>query len=252
MRYAQRGGYTPAEQQRRERLRLEAAGRFARGDRVSEIAHDLRVTPGSVRRWHRAWQEGGTEALRSRGPVSRERLSPQQWARLELELGKGPLAHGFAAGQAGRWAGIAGVACYRPGDRPHLFYQLRVYRRRKGEPKGFTWSDYRDLIIATHRQLAAPLVWCWDNLNIHLAPELADFAAENKEWLRVFRLPAYAPDLNPAEGIWSLLKRAMVNFAVTDLDGLVRIVKRKLKKIQYRPHLIDGCLAATGLIIEPW
>ena len=33
---------------------------------------------------------------------------------------------------------------------------------------------------------------------------------------------------------------------------LVRIVKRKLKKIQYRPHLIDGCLAATGLKIEPW
>jgi hypothetical protein len=40
---------------------------------------------------------------------------------------------------------------------------------------------------------------------------------------------------NPAEGIWSLLKRAMVNFAAADLDGLVRIVKRKLKKIQYRP-----------------
>jgi hypothetical protein len=27
---------------------------------------------------------------------------------------------------------------------------------------------------------------------------------------------------------------------------------RFLKKIQYRPHLIDGCLAATGLAIEPW
>jgi len=37
-----------------------------------------------------------------------------------------------------------------------------------------------------------------------------------------------------------------------DLDGLVRIVKRKLKKIQSRPHLIDGCTAGTGLIIEPW
>jgi hypothetical protein len=48
------------------------------------------------------------------------------------------------------------VACYRPGDRPHLFCQLRAYRR-KGEAKGFTWADYRDLIIATHRQLAAPL-----------------------------------------------------------------------------------------------
>ena len=83
MRYAQRGGYTPAEQQRRERLRLEAAGRFARGDRISEIAHDLRVTEGSVRRWRKAWQDGGPEALRSKGPVSREKLSPRQWARLE-------------------------------------------------------------------------------------------------------------------------------------------------------------------------
>ena len=57
--------------------------------------------------------------------------------------------------------------------------------------------------------------------------------------------------MNPAEGIWSLLKRSMANFAAADLDGLVRIIKRKLKKIQYRPHLIDGCLAATDLKIEP-
>jgi hypothetical protein len=102
-------------------------------------------------------------------------------------------------GAGGGRVSIAGVACYRPGDRPHLYYQLRIYRRRKGEAKGFTWQDYRDLIIATHRQLSAPVVWVWDNLNIHLAPELASFAAENKAWLRVYRLPAYTPDLNPAE-----------------------------------------------------
>jgi len=91
MRYAQRGGYTPAEQQRRERLRLQTAGRFARGETISEVARDLRVTEGSVRRWRRAWRDGGTEALRSKGPVSREKLSPRQWAR----------AHGFANDQ--RW-----------------------------------------------------------------------------------------------------------------------------------------------------
>jgi transposase len=64
-------------------------------------------------------------------------------------------------------------------------------------------------------------------------------------------MPSYAPDLNPAEGIWSLLKRAIASFAAADLDALVRIVKRKLKKIQYRPHLINGCLAETGLTLEP-
>ena len=155
-------------------------------------------------------------------------------------------------GAGGGRVSIAGVVCYRPGDRPHLYYQLRVHRRRKGEPKGFTWADYRDLIIAAHQQLGAPVVWCWDNLNVHLAPQLADFITENKEWLRVYWLPAYAPDLNPAEGIWSLLKRSIANFASAGQAGLVRIIKRKLKKIQYRPHLINGCLATTGLRIEPW
>ena len=43
----------------------------------------------------------------------------------------------------------------------------------------------------------------------------------------------------------------MANFAAADLDGLVRIVKRKLKKIQYWPHLIDDCLAGTGLKSSP-
>ena len=71
-------GIRSAEQQWRERLRPEAAGRFAHGDGINEIAHDLRVAPGSVRRWHRAWRDDGPEALRSKGPVSREKLSPQQ------------------------------------------------------------------------------------------------------------------------------------------------------------------------------
>jgi transposase len=101
MRYGQRGGYTPAEQERRERLRLGAAGRFARGDTTSAIAADLRITERTVRRWRQAWRDGGTAALQSKGPVSRERLSPQQWARLEAELRRGPLVHGFAGDQ--RW-----------------------------------------------------------------------------------------------------------------------------------------------------
>ncbi len=71
------------------------------GTAAAKIARDLRVSEGSVRRWRRAWRDGGTEALRSRGPVSRERLSAQQWARLEAELARGPLAHGFAGDQ--RW-----------------------------------------------------------------------------------------------------------------------------------------------------
>jgi hypothetical protein len=145
---------------------------------------------------------------------------------------------------------MAGVVAYRLGERPHLFYSLHVYRGRKGEPKSFSWTDYRDLIVATHQHLGAPLVWCWDNLNVHLAGQLADFAAEHADWLRIVQLPTYAPELNPVEGVWSLLRRTLANFVVADLTGLVRIVKRKLKKIQYRPHLLTGCLAQTGLTLD--
>ncbi|MEU7860193.1 hypothetical protein [Nonomuraea sp. NPDC049141] len=49
---------------------------------------------------------------------------------------------------SGRVNMAAVVAC-RIGERPHLFYRLRIYRGRKGEPKSFSWIDYRDLITAT-------------------------------------------------------------------------------------------------------
>ena len=150
-------------------------------------------------------------------------------------------------GAGGGRVSIAGVACYRPGDRPHLFYHLLVYRRRKGEAKGFSWQDYRDLIIAAHRQLSAPLVWCWDNLNIHLAPELADFIAENKAWLRVYRLPAYAPELNPVEPGWSNLKRSLANLVKQDIGQLTALVRTRLRRMQYQPGLLEGFLAKPRL-----
>ncbi|MFB8177642.1 winged helix-turn-helix domain-containing protein [Streptomyces sp. NPDC055966] len=101
MRYAQGGGVTPGEQEKRERLRLEAAERFARGEKTEVIARELRVTSRSVRRWRCAWQLGGGQALRSKGPVSVERLSARQWERLERELMRGPLAHGWGDGFQG-------------------------------------------------------------------------------------------------------------------------------------------------------
>jgi len=48
-----------------------------------------------VQRWRRAWAEGGTRALASKGPASLPLLSDELFAVLERELDKGPLAHGW-------------------------------------------------------------------------------------------------------------------------------------------------------------
>ncbi|WP_435887738.1 IS630 family transposase, partial [Streptomyces niveus] len=50
----------------------------------------------------------------------------------------------------GRWSGrvsMAGMTCYKPGERSRLIYAIREYRGRKDEPKGFGWRDFRDLIV---------------------------------------------------------------------------------------------------------
>ena len=90
----------------------------------------------------------------------------------------------------------------------------------------------------------------WDNLSAHLIPPMKEFIAANHDWLTVFQLPSYTADLNPQEGIWPLVKRGIGNLAVANIDHLAKAVKRRLKKIQYRPHLIDGALAQAGLIMD--
>lgn len=96
MRYAQGGGLTDAERAGRERLRLQALERFEAGQKSSEIATALRVSERSVERWRRAWRECGEAGLLSKGSPGRPRLSEAQIARLERELERGPLAHGWA------------------------------------------------------------------------------------------------------------------------------------------------------------
>ena len=36
-----------------------------------------------------------------------------------------------------------------------------------------------------------------------------------------------------------------------NVDQLTAVIKNRLKRIQYRPALIDGFLAQTGLTLEP-
>ncbi|MEV4384091.1 transposase [Streptosporangium sp. NPDC049644] len=153
-------------------------------------------------------------------------------------------------GRSRRRISIAALACYKPGHRSRLIYRPRPEARPDGR-KSFAWSDYRDLLIAAHRQLGGPIVLVWDNLNTHLTAGMRAFTA-TQDWLTVVQLPSYAPDLNPVEGIWSLLRRGFLsNIAFTSPEHLISTIRQGLRTIQYRSDLIDGCLAGTGLALTP-
>jgi DDE superfamily endonuclease len=146
---------------------------------------------------------------------------------------------------------VAGLVCLKPGARSHLFYRIRVHRGRKGERRSMSEADYAGLITAAHHQLHAPVILIWDNLNTHISAAMRGFTESHRDWLTVVQLPSYAPDLNPAEGAWANMKNGLGNLAASSVGQLAAIVRNRLKRIQYRPALIDGFLAQTGLTLKP-
>ena len=55
----------------------------------------------------------------------------------------------------------------------------------------------------------------------------------------------------PIEPVWSNLKRSLANLTKHDIDQLTALIKTRLRRMQYRPGLLDGFLAKTHLDLTP-
>ncbi|MDR6318962.1 hypothetical protein J3R03_003158 [Actinoplanes couchii] len=88
---------------------------------------------------------------------------------------------------------VAGLCCYRPGHRSRLIYRTLLYHGRKGEQKGFREPELIGLLDAAHQQLQGPIVLIWDRLSLHKTRAIRA-AIARRRWLRVYELPAYAPN----------------------------------------------------------
>ncbi|MFY1673888.1 transposase [Plantactinospora sp. WMMB334] len=89
------------------------------------------------------------------------------------------------------------------------------------------------------------------DFHTHTSHAMRQLIAARHRWLTVVQLPAYTPDLNPVEGLWSTMKSSLGNLAVDGVDHLAAIIRNRLKRIQYRPDLIPGFLTQTGLSLQP-
>ncbi|MFH9424966.1 IS630 family transposase [Streptomyces sp. NPDC017529] len=166
-------------------------------------------------------------------------------ARTWSRRGHPPLVTVRAAG-SGRIS-LAGLVCRRPGHRTRLIFRMLVHHGRKGERKGFREQDFARLLDAAHQQLRGDLVLLWDNYTHHVDATMRELI-DQRAWLTVYRFPSYTPDLNPAEGIWAQLKSSLGNLAPCSIDDLADLARTRLKRMQYRPGLLDGFIAETGLI----
>ena len=70
-------------------------------------------------------------------------------------------------------------------------------------------------------------------------------------WLVVERLPAYAPELNPVEGLWSSLKAVeLANLCGPTLAEVIDQAHRGIERVRQTPHLASSFLRRTGLSVS--
>ncbi|MET8957781.1 transposase [Streptomyces sp. NPDC004533] len=144
---------------------------------------------------------------------------------------------------------VAGLIAMRPGSRTRLCHRLRLHTGRKGNRRSLSEHDYIGLIDGMHQLVKAPIVLVWDRLNTHVSHAMRDLI-DARDWLTVFALPAYAPELNAVEYLWAHVKRSLGNLSSVALDRLAALVRNRLKRLQYRPDILDGFVAGTGLSLD--
>lgn len=100
------------------------------------------------------------------------------------------------------------------------------------------------------RQLGRVLV-IWDGLPAHRARVVKEYLSDEAEGrVRLERLPAYAPDLNPKEGIWGHLKLTeLANFCCGVVSELRSEYRRARERLRHKIHVVKGCFSLAGLPI---
>ena len=99
------------------------------------------------------------------------------------------------------------------------------------------------------REVPGHMVIIWDGSPIHRSQVIREFLAHGAaQRIHVERLPAYAPELNPDEGVWQQLKGVELrNVCCVDLPHLHRELRDAVKRVRRKPRIIQGCFKGAGL-----
>ncbi|GHO51208.1 transposase [Ktedonospora formicarum] len=97
------------------------------------------------------------------------------------------------------------------------------------------------------RKISGKLLVIWDGSPIHRANAIKEYLATREgKRLHLERLPGYAPELNPQEQVWNLLKRReLKNLCCEDLPHLSQELVRAKERLRHRQEALRHCFAHT-------
>ena len=92
---------------------------------------------------------------------------------------------------------------------------------------------------------------CGNGLGAHRSRAMQAFLVTQRDWLVVERLPAYAPDLNPVEGLWSNLKgQELANLTCDTLGEAIAAAWQGIERVRTSWWLPYSFLRRAGLSVS--
>lgn len=89
------------------------------------------------------------------------------------------------------------------------------------------------------RHVRGKLLVVWDGAAIHRSRLVRAYLDGLGDRIYAARLPAYAPELNPAEYVWGHFKQhRLPNFCAKDVAQLGAFGRQQLRQVRRRPQLI--------------
>ncbi len=97
------------------------------------------------------------------------------------------------------------------------------------------------LLHDAQRTGAGPVFCIVDNHPAHRAKAVDRFVDSTHGALRLHRLPAYSPQLNPDEWVWKNVKHdGVAPAAPNGPDQMKAVVTARLRRLQHLPHIVRG------------
>ena len=99
------------------------------------------------------------------------------------------------------------------------------------------------------REVSGRMVIIWDGAPIHRSHLIQEFLANGAAHRRhLERLPAYAPELNPGEGLWQQLKGVeRRHLCCVNLPHLTQVWRDAVKRVRRKAHLIQSFFRGAKL-----
>ena len=107
-----------------------------------------------------------------------------------------------------------------------------------------------EFLKALKATIRGKLLIVWDGLPAHRSHLVRKYVESLDGHIQLERLPAYAPELNPAEYVFGYAKqRELANLCVDTIEEVRRYATRRLTSMQRRPKLIQAFWQQAELAI---